>query len=165
MPPDHAESNFRMANEALLSKVPLPAENIHRMKGESDPEAAAVEYGRLLKAIFGDEGLDLVLLGMGDDGHTASLFPSTAALKEQEHRCVANYVEKFKAHRLTLTAPFINRARQVVVLVSGAGKGKVLQEVLEGPPDPQRLPIQLIEPETGQLTWLIDVAAAGMDEQ
>ncbi len=163
VPPDHPDSNYRMARDALLTRVPIPEQNVHRMKGELEPQIAAAEYGRMLKQKFGDGGLDIVLLGMGDDGHTASLFPGTEALSETEHRCVANYVEKFKSSRITLTAPFINRSRQVLVLVSGASKAARVKEVLEGPHDPQRLPIQLIQPTNGSLTWLLDVAAAGMN--
>ena len=172
VPPDHVDSNYRMARETLLSKVPIPGDNVYRMRGEADPpEEAAKEYGRMLKEKFGGpaiedgDGLDLVLLGMGEDGHTASLFPHTPALNETKHRCVANYVEKSttgKSWRLTLSAPFINRSREVLVLVAGAGKAKALAEVLEGPRDPQRLPIQLISPASGKLSWLVDATAAGM---
>lgn len=162
VPPDHADSNYRMAKLALLSKVPIPGDNIYRIRGEINPNDAAIEYGKMLKERFGDRGPDLVLLGMGDDGHTASLFPGTEALKETHHRCVANYVEKFKAWRVTLTAPFINRAENVLILAAGAGKAARLQEVLEGPQEPDRLPIQLIKPASGKLSWLLDSAAAGM---
>lgn len=170
VPPDHADSNFGMINETLLSKVPIPQENIHRMRGELEPNEAAKEYGEMLKEKFpstgsgqaGEGGLEMILLGMGDDGHTASLFPRTEALKETKHRCVSNFVPKLNAWRLTLSAPFINRAADVMILVTGAGKTKVLSEVLEGPRDPDRLPVQLIEPSDGRLTWLIDVDAAGI---
>lgn len=162
VPPDSKESNFRMAHAALLSKVPIPAEQIHRMRGEIEPNQAATEYGELLKTQFGDGGLDLILLGMGDDGHTASLFPQSPALAERKHRCVANPVARLNAWRITLTAPFINKAQAVMVLIAGADKSARLQEVLEGPRDPTRLPIQLIEPEHGTMTWLLDAGAAGM---
>ena len=162
VPPDHQDSNYRMADEALLAKVPIPRDNIYRMAGERDPQQAAKQYGQMLKEKFGDGGMDLVLLGMGDDGHTASLFPETEALDETKHRCVANFVPKLNTWRITLTAPFINRARAVMILVAGASKAKRLQEVLEGPREPRRLPIQLISPTTGQLSWLVDAAAAGM---
>jgi 6-phosphogluconolactonase len=165
VPPDHPESNFRMAREALLSKIPIPGDNIYRMRGEIDPEEGATEYGRMLKDKFGDGGLDVVLLGMGDDGHTASLFPGTKAVTETHHRVVANYAEHSttgKSWRITMTAPFINESDQVLVLVAGASKTQRLAEVLEGPRDPERLPIQLIQPAHGKMTWLVDSAAAGM---
>jgi 6-phosphogluconolactonase len=168
VPPDHADSNYRMARETLLAKVPIPGDNVYRIRGEIDPEEAAKEYGLMLKEKFAEGGLDLVLLGMGDDGHTASLFPGTKAMDETKHRVVANYAENSttgKSWRVTMTAPFINRAAQVIVLVAGAGKAERLAEVLEGPRDPKRLPIQLIEPQSGKLTWLIDAAAAGMREE
>lgn len=163
VPPDHTDSNYRMAREALLSKVPIPGDNVHRMRGEIDPNEAAIEYGRMLKEEFGDGGPDLTLLGMGDDGHTASLFPHTAALNEREHRCVANYVEKLGTWRITLSAPFINRSKLVLVMIAGASKAKRVTEVLEEINDPQRLPIQLIDPRRrGELLWMLDSAAAGM---
>src|SRR6185437_14908365 len=133
VPPDSPQSNFRMAREALLSNVPIPAENVFRMRGEIDPELAAIEYGKLLKQQFGDGGLDLVLLGMGDDGHTASLFPGTTALAETKHRCVPNFVPKLEVWRITLSAPFINRADAVYFLVSGSDKAGRVNEVLNGP--------------------------------
>ena len=162
VPPDHKDSNYRMAREAMLSKLPIPEPNVHRMQGEIDPEEAAKQYGLLLKAKFGDGGPDLILLGMGDDGHTASLFPQTPALRETKHRAFANPVPKLNTTRLTMTAPFINRAREVILTVTGANKASRLAEVLEGPRDPERLPVQLIEPITGRLTWLVDTAAAEM---
>src|SRR4051794_1513681 len=166
VPPDHAESNYRMAKEALLSKVPLPGDNVYRMRGElPDPNEAAREYGETLKEKFGDGGLDLVLLGMGPDGHTASLFPETKALDEPKHRCVANFVAKLEAWRLTMTAPFINRARNVIFLVTGAEKAASLAQVLEGPREPHRFPAQLILPAEGKLTWLLDIAAAAMGNE
>jgi 6-phosphogluconolactonase len=170
VPPDHPESNFRMAHQTLLSKVAIPGDNVYRMRGEIDPHEAAKEYGLMLKEKFGDGGsgggLDLVLLGMGEDGHTASIFPATPAVDETHHRVVANYVEKSttgKSWRITMTAPFINRARQVIVMVTGASKAKVLAEALEGERDVNRLPVQLINPVSGKLTWLIDAKAAGME--
>lgn len=162
VPPDHPDSNFRMANEAMFKPLSIPAGHIQRMKGEIDPEAAAIEYGQMLKARFGDGGPDLILLGMGDDGHTASLFPGTKALAETKHRCVANHVEKLNAWRITMSAPFINRAQRVMILAGGAAKAAPMAEVLEGDPDPDRLPIQLIQPASGRLTWIVDAAAAGM---
>jgi 6-phosphogluconolactonase len=160
VPPDHPESNYRLANELLLSKVPIPPANINRMRGEIPPEDAAKEYGRLLEERFEDEGPDLILLGMGPDGHTASLFPNTAALNEVHHRCVANYVEKLKTWRITMTAPFINRATAICAMITGTDKTERVREVLTRPDDPRRLPIQLIKPTSGIYTWLLDSAAA-----
>ena len=163
VPPDHPDSNYRMASEALLTKVPINPEKIHRFRGEIDPEQAAKEYGQLLKQRFGDDGgPDLVLLGIGDDGHTASLFPHTSALRETKHRAVANPVPKLNTTRLTLTAPLINRAREVLVLAAGDKKAPVLREILEGAPDSDRLPIQMIWPISGNLIYLLDAAAAAM---
>ena len=167
VPPDHIESNYLMARETLLSKVPIPGDNIYRMRGEIDPNEAAREYGLMLKEKFGDRGLDLILLGMGEDGHTLSLFPGTEAVRESHHRCVANYAEHSttgKSWRITLTTPFVNCSRDVLVLVAGAAKAKTLAQVLEGARDPDRFPIQLIQPHAGKLTWLIDAPAAGMME-
>jgi 6-phosphogluconolactonase len=159
VPPDHADSNYLMAYEAMLSKLPIPECNIHRMRGELPPEQAAMEYGMMLKEKFHDEGPDLVLLGMGEDGHTASLFPGTSALTETHHRCVANHVPQLNTWRITMTYPFLNKAAEVMMLISGIGKAKVLEEVLEGPPG--KYPIQGIAPK-GKLTWLLDAPAASM---
>lgn len=164
VPPDHPESNYRMANEALLARLPIDPAKVHRMKGEEDPMTAAIEYGRMLKSRFGEGGPDVTLLGMGDDGHTASLFPYTPALEERKHRCTAHFVEKSTTGanwRITLTAPFINRSTLVLPLITGASKAARLHEVLEGPKDEKRLPIQLIQPSRGKAIWMIDQAAAG----
>jgi 6-phosphogluconolactonase len=164
VPPDDPQSNYRMARQAMLDRVPISPTNVHRMTGEIQPQQAATQYGQLLKDKFGEGGLDVILLGMGDDGHTASLFPGTAALNDTHHRCVANFVPQLKTWRLTMTAPFINRAAEVMILVAGAAKAQRLVEVLKGPRDPQRLPIQLIQPNPGRLLWIVDRAAAGMDK-
>jgi 6-phosphogluconolactonase len=166
VPPDHSESNYRMAREALLDAVPIPIQNIHRMPGEyADHTRAATEYEQTLKTFFEVPAgkvprFDLILLGMGDDGHTASLFPGTAALAEQERWVTANYVEKLATHRLTLTVPVINHAANVVFLISGESKASVLREVLEGEYQPQRFPSQFIRPEGGRLLFILDRAAA-----
>jgi 6-phosphogluconolactonase len=163
VPPDHADSNFKMADEALISHVPLRPDHVHRIRGEIDPNQAAVEYGKLLQAKFGDGGPNVTLLGMGDDGHTASLFPGTSALDETHHRVVAHFVEKSttgKSWRVTMTAPFLNRSKRVLALVTGQSKAARLAEVIHGPRDPHRLPIQLIHPTPGRLTWLLDTPAA-----
>jgi len=163
VPPDSAESNYRMASEALLSKVEIPPENVHRIEGVGDAAANASAYESEMRVLFGDAGwprLDLVLLGMGDDGHTASLFPGTAALNEQSLWVAPNWVEKLGAWRVTLTAPVINAARHVIFLITGAGKAERLREVLKGERDPARLPSQLIRPSDGTLEWFVDRAAA-----
>jgi 6-phosphogluconolactonase len=170
VPPQHEESNFRMADGTLLSHVPIPRDNVHRMRGEIEPNEAAREYGLMLKERFpaDDAGMDLMLVGMGEDGHTASLFPHTAAVNETKHRCVANYAEKSttgKSWRITLTAPFINRSAEVMVLVEDANKAGALHDVLDGPRDPQRLPMQLIQPTRGKLVWIVDEAANGLRGQ
>ncbi|HWW76568.1 MAG TPA: 6-phosphogluconolactonase [Pyrinomonadaceae bacterium] len=163
VPADDAESNYRMANEALLSRVPVPAENVHRIEGLGDAAANASACESVMRGFFGDADwprFDLVMLGMGDDGHTASLFPGTAALGESRAWVVANWVEKFQTWRITLTAPAINAARHVLFLVTGAGKAGRLREVLKGERDTARLPSQLIQPTDGTLEWFVDRAAA-----
>jgi 6-phosphogluconolactonase len=163
VPPDDAESNYRMAREALLSRVPIPDENVHRIEGRGDAAANASRYEDELRGFFGDADrprFDLVMLGMGDDGHTASLFPATTVLEESAAWAAAVWVEKLRAWRITLTAPAVNAARHVMFLVNGAGKAARLREVLRGARDPQRLPAQLIRPAEGTLEWLIDRAAA-----
>lgn len=166
VPPDHAESNYAMAKASLLDRVPIPGDNIYRMKGEVTPEEAAKGYGQALKEKFADGGLDLLLLGMGDDGHTLSLFPRTAALEEQKHRCVANFVPQLDrgkgAWRITLTAPFANRSSQVLALAAGPGKAQAVRELLEGNADPRDCPMKLINPGEDRFTMLLDAAAAGM---
>lgn len=164
VPPDHPDSNYRMAKEALLDFVALPASNVHRISGELEPAQAAAEYEQTLRSFFakraGKTRFDLILLGMGDDGHTASLFPDTEALNETERLVVANHVPKLDTWRITLTAPIINAAAHVAFLVAGAGKAAVLKRVLKGPRQPHKLPSQLIQPVDGELVWLLDKAAA-----
>jgi 6-phosphogluconolactonase len=164
VPPDHPDSNYRMAREALLSHVPVPAGQVHRLEADRpDHDDATRAYQETLARAFGSAAepprFDLVLLGMGPDGHTASLFPQTAALGQTARWVVANFVPKFDADRLTLTYPVLNRAREVLFLVCGADKADVLREVLEGPADPRRLPSQAVRPE-GALLWFVDRAAA-----
>jgi 6-phosphogluconolactonase len=165
VPPDHLESNYRMANETLLSKVPVPRENIFRVPAEDeDHERAAANYSETLQKFFADEWprLDLVFLGMGADGHTASLFPGTAALKVNDRIAVANYVDKFQSWRITLTADTINRARNIIFLVAGEDKAPALKEVIRGPRNPEQYPSQLIESYHGALLWMVDEAAASL---
>ena len=164
VPPDHSESNYRMANEALISRVSIPPPNVHRINGLGDAVANASLYEDELRTFFNPASwprFDLVLLGMGDDGHTASLFPGTKALVEPRAWVVANWVEKFGTFRITLTAPAINHAANIAFLVTGATKAERLLEVLRGALDPEKLPSQLIQPLDGSLFWLVDKAAAG----
>jgi 6-phosphogluconolactonase len=163
VPPDDAQSNYRMARESLLSRVALPAENVHRMIGEGDAAANARLYEDELRSFFGGDALpafDLVMLGLGEDGHTASLFPGSPALEERSAWVVANWIEKLNAYRLTLTAPVINNASHVVFVVTGAGKAERLLEIVKGARDPRRLPAQLIRTARGTLDWYVDRAAA-----
>ncbi|CAG0946102.1 6-phosphogluconolactonase [Anaerolineae bacterium] len=174
VPPDHAESNFKMANEALLSRVPLPAPNIHRIHAELAPDDAAREYEKELREFFGQGGtggiegtsgkvlprFDMVLLGLGANGHAASLFPHTRVLRETQHWVAAEYIEEVKMSRITLTAPVINAASNIVWLVAGADKAATVREVLRGAYRPDDLPAQLIQPRDGRVVWLVDQGAA-----
>ena len=163
--PTSEESNYRMAHEALLARVSVPEEQIHRMRGEDEALKAARDYATILENEFDENPprLDLILLGMGEDGHTASLFPSSEALDDSEHLVVAPFVEKFKAHRLTMTFRTINAGRSIMFLVAGEAKAETLRAVLEGERDGHRYPAQLVEPadESGELVWLVDEPAAG----
>jgi len=169
VPAGDKDSNYRMAWDALLSRVPVPAANIHRMVTDSsDQDAAAQAAEQDLREHFklaagGMPRFDLVLLGLGDDGHTASLFPGKPALAEQQRLVVATPpgVLPPPVDRLTLTFPVLNAAAHVVFLVAGAGKAATLRQVLEGPPGAHALPAQRVRPTAGRLTWLIDAAAAG----
>lgn len=158
VPPNHPSSNYRMARETLLDEVSIPGENVHRVPCELSPGEAAAAYQAELDEVLGAEGrFDLTLLGMGIDGHTASLFPGTTALQERERDVVAVYVEKLDAWRVTLTLPIINAARHVLFLVGGSEKAPALARIRAGEP----LPAGLVQPRHGQLTWLVDRAAAG----
>jgi len=163
VPPDHPDSNYHMANDALLSRVPIPAENVHRMAGEGEPLVSAALYENQLRQFFGQvswPSFDFVFLGLGKDGHTASLFPETKGLTEKFAWVVANWVEALGAYRLTLTVPVLNHARRILFLVTGGDKADALKAVLAGPRDPVHLPAQLIEPSEGTCEWLVDKAAA-----
>ncbi len=165
VPPDHPDSNFRMARESLLSKVPIPEKNIHRVFAELDAEGAAAEYDQQLSSFFQLKNhdwprFDLIFLGIGEDGHTASLFSGSKALDESSRRVVANWVEKFKAFRITLTFPVLNHAAEIAFLVSGSGKAQILSEVLR--PGREKYPAQRIQPENGRLLWLVDQEAGSL---
>jgi 6-phosphogluconolactonase len=167
-PPDGDESNFRMANEALFSKGLIRPEQITRIKGEyPDTEKAALEYEQALRTYFKlKEGeyprFDLVLLGMGEEGHTLSLFPGTKALHATNRIVVRNWVGKLFTERITLTAAAANQASRVIFMVTRADKARALKAVLEGPYEPDQLPAQLIQPVSGKLLWLVDQAAGSM---
>jgi 6-phosphogluconolactonase len=163
--PDDPESNYGVARDLLLTKVPIPESNVYRMEGELDPEEAASRYESVLRNSMKLEGaespaFDLVALGMGPDGHTASLFPHTAGLDEIGRLVIANHVAQKDTWRITLTWPVINQATEVAFELDGAGKADVLAEVLTGPRDIERLPSQLIRPSSGKLLFLLDEAAA-----
>lgn len=166
VPPDHPDSNYRMVQERLLSKVPVPPENVHRIKTENpDAGKAADEYEQVLRDFFELRSgklprFDLVLLGMGPDGHTASLFPGTNAIHEQTHLVAAPWVEKLNTYRFTLTPLALNNAACAIFLVSGSEKAETLRAVLEGDPEPDRFPAQVIRPTQGTLLWQADQAAA-----
>lgn len=163
---DSDESNFRMANESILKPLEIPPENIFRWQTEiGDTEKIAEDYEQTIVNFFGlakkeFPRFDLILLGMGEDGHTASLFPHTAALREIEKIAVVNFVEKFNANRLTFTFPVINNASNIIFLIGGAGKANVLKEVLEGESVPEKFPSQNVAPTDGNLFWLVEREAA-----
>lgn len=171
VPPENEYSNYRMANAELLMHVSIPKRQTYRIRGEIAPHMAAAEYEGALLRIFGqsDESpfprFDLILLGMGPDGHTASLFPASAALKEQKRWVTANDVEKFKGtstpwQRVTMTYPVLNAAAHVLFMVAGADKADALYEVLHGAANPDLYPSQNVRPAAGRLTWLVDQASA-----
>jgi 6-phosphogluconolactonase len=165
VPPDDKDSNYRMTREALLERVPLPADRVFRIEGELDPEEAAARYESAIRNRFRLEGaevptFDLIALGMGDDGHTASLFPHTAGLHESGRIAIANHVPQKNTWRVTLTAPVINQGRKVVFLIAGADKAEVLSNVLSNKYDPETWPSQLVRPKSDQLVFLLDTVAA-----
>jgi len=166
--PGHADSNFQMASDAMLSKVPLQPKQIHRIKGEyPDAAQAAIEYEATIQREFGlKDGefprFDLVLLGMGSEGHTLSLFPGTKALRETQRIVARNWVGKLYTERITLTAPAANNAENIIFIIAGADKACALKAVLEGPHEPEQLPAQMIQPSNGTLSWLVDQAAGSM---
>lgn len=164
VPPNDRESNFRMANEALLSQVPIPGGNIFRIHAELAAETAAQQYEEQLRTFFrvpvgGWPRFDLIFLGLGDDGHTASLFPGSAALNETERLVVANRVAKFNGFRITFTYPLLNHAAEILFLVSGEAKSGILRDVLK-PSGSMSYPAQLVRPTNGRLLWIADKAAA-----
>ena len=175
VPPDDPASNYRMAREALLAHVPVSEQNVHRIRGEDDPRLAAAAYERVLRETFATPvgpprhapgaRFDLVLLGMGDNGHTASLFPGGTAVRETERWVVAERVDAVGMWRVTLTPVVLNAAAEVAFLVSGAEKAPMLRRVLEGPHEPDALPAQVVAPDDGRLRWLVDAPAAARLER
>jgi 6-phosphogluconolactonase len=163
VPADSLESNYRMANDSLLKPLGIRASRIHRWRTElGNPDATALDYEDKLRRHFAREGrgFDLTLLGLGSDGHTASLFPHSRALQEQEKYAAANWVEKLGGHRLTTTFPAINGSSNVIFMVTGDEKATAVRDVLEGEFQPDELPAQLVVPEKGSLCWLLDRPAA-----
>ena len=170
VPPEHESSNYRMTRETLLDHVPVPEGNVHRIRGEDDPVEAATTYESVLRTVLRTPSgpprtapgsrLDLVLLGLGQDGHTASLFPGAASLRATEEWVAAEYVHEVATWRVTLTAGVINAAAEVVFLVSGDAKAAIVRSVLEGRTRPHELPAQFIAPAAGHLVWLLDAPAA-----
>jgi 6-phosphogluconolactonase len=157
--PTHDDSNFKMANEAMIKHVPIPQENVHRMPTEEGvaPEVA-IRYGRTMLEILGDQPLDLVLLGLGPDGHIASLFPDTEALDVTDRTTTSLYVDKFESWRVTMTYPTINAARQVIVFIAGEAKAPIVNDITTDAV--QGLPVQRLAPQ-GEYYWYMDAAAAG----
>src|ERR1700691_4896175 len=165
VPPTEPDSNYRMTSETMLQHVPLPTARVYRMEGELAPEVAAARYESTIRNAFKLEGaetptFDLILLGMGDDGHTASLFPHTEALNDLSHIAIANHVPQKDTWRITLTWPVINQGREVAFLIEGAGKAQVLHDVCLGAYQPDTFPSQIIRPANGRLALLLDAAAA-----
>jgi len=159
---DHPESNYYMVKETLLEKINIPEGNIHPVPTDLDVHQAALTYEAMLQECFDGDWprFDLVLLGMGADGHTASLFPHSSGLEEENHWFIANYAPKPGAWRMTLTKYAINFARNILVLVSGGSKAKMVEKVFYGPVKLSELPIQMIAPHDGQMTWMLDRDAA-----
>lgn len=168
LPPDHPDSNYHMTRESLLDHVPISEDQVHRIQGELDPQEAAAKYESELRNQFRLEGaqgpvFDVLALGMGDDGHTASLFPHTEALHEMMRLAVANYVPQQKYNwRITLTWPVIVEARALFFLIAGKDKAEPLSRVLQGSYDPEQFPSQLIQPRNGNLLLLLDQQAASL---
>lgn len=165
VPPDDPESNYRMARESLLSRVPIPEENVHRVLAELPAPAAAVQYEMDLRTFFrlpagACPQFDLILLGIGDDGHTASLFPGTAGLTEQVRLVISNCVEKFSTYRITFTYPVLNHARETVFLVAGKAKAPILKDIFTS--EQGSYPAQAVRPENGKLLWIVDQDAASL---
>jgi 6-phosphogluconolactonase len=163
VPPNDEQSNYRMASKAFLDSVGIPPANVNRIRGEIDPGQAANEYASVLRATLGNAPqLDLVLLGLGSDGHTASLFPGSSPETDDASLVRAVYADSQAMWRVTMTPEIINRARTVVFAVEGVDKAQILAEVYEGPVDAVKYPAQVVAPVSGRLIWIVDELAAGM---
>lgn len=163
VPPNHSGSNFLLANETLLSKVDIPTRNVHRMMGELEPALAAAEYATELRNAFPVMEIprfDLILLGLGDNAHTASIFPGSPLLKPTKEPVAAVYVPEVEMYRLTVTPPVLQNARRLIFLVTGSEKAQAVHDVIEGEFDPDRFPAQIVRASTGEVIWLIDPDAA-----
>ena len=161
VPQEHQDSNFRMVQETLLNHIEIPDVNVHRIRGEIAPEKSAEEYAELLGVHFKEDlpHFDLILLGLGEDGHTASLFPETDAVDECEKYAVAVFVPKLSAWRVTLTLPVLNAAREVLFLVSGRSKSEMIQRIISMKQPAKELPATMVNPQSGELHWMLDSEA------
>ncbi len=164
VPPEHQDSNYRMAKLTLLDHIEIPAENVHRMHGEIPPEKAAAEYDNILNEKFKENPpvFDLILLGLGEDGHIASLFPGTDALEEKEKYAVPLFVAKLNTWRITLTLPVLNAAKNVIFIVSGKLKVKIVQRIVNAKQPDKELPATMLQPKNGSLEWMLDSEAAAL---
>ena len=165
VPPEHRESNFRLASEGFLSKVPVPDKNLHRIKGEKGPEQGSLEYGDELRKHFGTEGLpvfDLVLLGLGEDGHTASLFPGSGVMDETQRLAVPVYRNKPDHNRVSISLPVLNHALHIVFLVAGGSKSRIVADIVSKEKDRDRYPAGRIQSLGSNVTWLLDREAAAL---
>ena len=167
VPPTHADSNFHQARQNLLTQVPLPQGNLHRVRAELGARTAAADYEHWLRAFFHARNcqvpqFDLIMLGLGTDGHTASLFPDSAALKEQTRLVCENWIQPLGSHRITFTYPLLNAAAEVMFVVAGKEKAQALRQVLRGDPNGATYPAQAVQPASGKLLWMLDEAAASL---
>ncbi|MFQ5998315.1 MAG: 6-phosphogluconolactonase [Candidatus Bathyarchaeia archaeon] len=167
VPPDNRDSNYRMAVEALLEKVSIPLEQIHRIRGEAMPHDAAKQYEDIVRETFktASPSFDLILLGIGEDGHTASLFPDTPALREENRLVVANWAPHLRTYRVTFTLPLINLAKNVVFLATGLSKAKIVREILEPTKGETRLPAAMVRPSQGMIQWFVTNESASLLHQ
>lgn len=168
VPPDHPDSNYFMVSESFLKHIEaIPVENVHRIRGEAQPEEAAMAYAKVISAVLPafPPRFDLMLLGLGEDGHIASLFPDTEALRERKAAVTANFIPEFNDWRVTMTLPVLNNAREILFLVAGNSKAEVVKKVIDSEWSEPGLPAQLVRPENGSVHWILDSAAAALVDQ